>query len=394
MESGGAKGFEVRGIVVRRRSSFLVASGVSLGVWMALVGVAPRESIFAMLSAIAFLTAWAGRWWPLKKRELVRVDGEALRVDGQPLVKRRDILEAYALHASTATVRVLPRRRGFIDVRLESEAAAHDLLRALGRDVGQSVVSFSASWVGKRHLGTALSLGVVALTILWAALFLLGRITGWHWAPSAFNPAMMQLPLWLVLSNFWTRVMVGSDGVLLRRVAARRRFVSYADLRSVDIDGEAVVLTLRTGERIALRLGRGRAQKETRDAIHRRITEALAAFERDRGTHAAQALVAPGGRAVASWLEAVRGIGVATGYRAATLDADRLWRIVEDAGAPPGARAGAAVALGSLDTEGRERLRVAGGTVADPRLRVALDCVADDADDAAIEKAMDPLARD
>ncbi|HZU83716.1 MAG TPA: hypothetical protein VE987_12400, partial [Polyangiaceae bacterium] len=61
----------------------------------------------------------------------------------------------------------------------------------------------------------------------------------------------------------------------------------------------------------------------------------------------------------------------------AALPSERLWRVVEDSSADRTARAGAALALTrSLDDTGRERLRVAAESCAEPRLRVALSTFA------------------
>jgi hypothetical protein len=80
-----------------------------------------------------------------------------------------------------------------------------------------------------------------------------------------------------------------------------------------------------------------------------------------------------------------RGAG---GFREAEVSADDLWRTLEDGAADPEARAGAAVALGPTLGEGdRARLRVAARVVAAPRLRVALEAVAD-GDEARVEEAL------
>jgi len=81
-------------------------------------------------------------------------------------------------------------------------------------------------------------------------------------------------------------------------------------------------------------------------------------------------------------------------YRAASLTADRLWRVVDDAGAPAATRAGAAMVLAgdAADADVRQRLRVSAEACADPKLRVALQSVAsDDVEDEALLEAMKPL---
>jgi hypothetical protein len=70
--------------------------------------------------------------------------------------------------------------------------------------------------------------------------------------------------------------------------------------------------------------------------------------------------------------------------------AEMLWEVVEDPAVDSTARAGAAMMLRrTLDDGGRARLRVAAGACASPRLRVALDAVADGGDEAAVAAALE-----
>jgi hypothetical protein len=197
------------------------------------------------------------------------------------------------------------------------------------------------------------------------------------------------------------QVDVGSDGLLLRRLG-QRRFVSYGDLASASVEREALLLVLADGERVRLTMGRSAEQVQARDALVRRIEEARRAFALGHAPESAEALVAPGGRAVGRWLREVRALANARDYREARLDGQRLWRLLDDATAPAAARAGAALALlesqsqsqsqsQSPDEETRARLRVASEACADPRLRVALTRVADGGSEEELEEALRPL---
>lgn len=87
------------------------------------------------------------------------------------------------------------------------------------------------------------------------------------------------------------------------------------------------------------------------------------------------------------------GAGATAGPRDAPVDAERLWRVVEDPAAPEEARVGAAVALGDgLDAEGRARLRVVAGGTAGPRVRVALEAVAE-GEETAVRAALEQAAK-
>jgi hypothetical protein len=84
------------------------------------------------------------------------------------------------------------------------------------------------------------------------------------------------------------------------------------------------------------------------------------------------------------------------GYRRAAVPSASLWQIVEDPTAEPPIRAGAAVALvQALDEPGRQRLRVAAQACAAPKLRVALELVAEEAelDESRLEDALEGVRK-
>jgi hypothetical protein len=96
---------------------------------------------------------------------------------------------------------------------------------------------------------------------------------------------------------------------------------------------------------------------------------------------AARLLHRAGGR-TQEWVRAMRAIVAPSqhGYRTGAVPPERLWRVVEDPRADRIARMGAALALSpSLDFEGRERMREAAASCAEPRIRVALTTAASDA---------------
>jgi hypothetical protein len=89
---------------------------------------------------------------------------------------------------------------------------------------------------------------------------------------------------------------------------------------------------------------------------------------------AVQRLLARQGGRTREWVRAMRRLLRSEyGYRCAAMPAERLWSVVEDAGADASARIGAAVALSaSLDGIGRERLEAAAEACVEPRVRLAL----------------------
>jgi hypothetical protein len=122
-----------------------------------------------------------------------------------------------------------------------------------------------------------------------------------------------------------------------------------------------------------------------------RIQEQVAAHRARAAPDGAS--LARSGRATEAWMREVAAVTEAgASYRTPAVPPDELWRIVEDAAAPPTARAGAAVALRqALDAVGRVRLRAVADACAGPRLRVALDAVASSEDDDLLTRALDPL---
>jgi hypothetical protein len=82
-------------------------------------------------------------------------------------------------------------------------------------------------------------------------------------------------------------------------------------------------------------------------------------------------------------------------HRRAPVPQERLWRVLEDPKVEPLERAAAAVALKpELDAAGRSRLERTAATIAAPRLRIALDAVAEDADEETLAEALAEIEAD
>jgi hypothetical protein len=389
--------FEGPGEVVRRRESLLVAAlgFVGVGIALVLLSVPLWAPVVEEAIALTLLVAWATNAYPLRKRGTLRADGAGLSLDGKLLIARSHIASAYRLSTVEPIARIVTRRAVPLDVRLSEDAQASALLDALGLAVGRSVATFRAVAGERPWLPQALvAVASAAMVVASVGSMLLLRRSG---ALGAFGPLAALAPLFLyfpllvvVYARTALRVDVGSDGILLRRLFDRR-FLSHAALEGVTTDGLAVVLTLRTGEVVKVSTGASTTQLEARDALVRRVEEAHAAFVDDHGAATAEALVAPGGRAPERWLREVRALARARDYRETRLDEERLWRVVDDVTAPPGTRAGAALALSALDETSRTRLRVSAEACAEPKLRIALARVAEGASDTELEEALTPL---
>jgi hypothetical protein len=390
--------FEGRGEVLRRRWSLVAGAAVFYAIsWLMVYARAPAWAALTEQGlALTLLVVFAMGLYRRQETGWVHADERGVRLNGQPVASRRRIASAYLLSSERPSVHVVVRSGVHFDVRFEDEGPARRFLDALGFGIGQSAVTFQAAYGSVRRRVMALLLFLAILeTFALAVVPRLARPVGVAGLLPTY--ALLLAALALFTARFRVRVDVGSDGVMLRRLG-ERRFVSFRELESASVEGRAIVLTLaRTGERVTLSGGMSQEQAASREALVRRIEEARAmhADAGDGDLGAAEAFVAPGGRTVDRWLREVRALARARDYREARVDTERLWRMLTDASAPPATRVGAAVALSSAnDGETRERLRVASETCADPRLRVALGCVADGADDDEIEAALTSLLYD
>lgn len=183
------------------------------------------------------------------------------------------------------------------------------------------------------------------------------------------------------------RVTVGSDGIELRHLLRTTKFVSFADITSSALggtDGSDVVLAMRDGQQI--RFGFGLDAKNDDDGPHLQALTAMSVVWSAAELYKASAggggnshaLLARNGRTVDDWLRAVRAARAENAsFRSMTMQDEELWAIAEDPALPDTLRVGAAVALRELlDDRSRARLRVAAESCMAPKLRVAMEAVA------------------
>jgi hypothetical protein len=385
-------GFEGRGEVVQRRASLLAgaAAFVAIGLVMMFFG-APAWGGFVELSlALALFVAFSADAYRVRRGGVVRADASGVYLDEHLLATGRDIASAYVLGTGEPVVHVVLRQPGRrFDLQLDSEASAQALPRALGFDTASSVATFSGYYGGR--WANAMSVLAINLAANVGIQAVVAPMRGRGVALFAMSVTLLAA-LGVLLGLRRVHIDVGTDGILLRRIG-RRTFVPYRSLAGATAAGSYVVLNMRSGKDVRLGMGTSLRQAQSREALVQRIEQALAAYDGGRDDAHAEAIVAPGGRPLPVWLSEVRSLARAHDYREATVDSERLWRVVRDPKADPAARAGAAVALsGTADDETRVRLRVASNACAEPKLRVALARVADGADEALLEEALAPLA--
>jgi hypothetical protein len=401
----GPEPFEAQ-LVVREYNRWLLGLAFAAGVGAALFALlgsfgmaSPEPAIPLAMAAFIGGTALFRRnpgATLLEKR--VVVDAESLRV-GNRAIPRARIRDAQVvpLKNGEPVVRIWEERRLPVDLVVSGKEQGREILRALGFDASQRVTRFRGSSILMRSWGVRSGLLFVLLPIVYGVLqaFLLEE------SPELFAAGAKILTVLLFAVGgtlaIPTRIDVGADGVLVRWLGLKR-FYPLARIRSVaryewGMGGNkraiGAEMTLAGGEIVRLPMGTRQWDDDRSSALVERIHEAMETHARG-GVEAAAALLVRRERGVHEWIEELRAIGGGANadLRTAPVSPENLWRIVESHAAEPEERAAAAVALGpSLDDGGKQRLRVAVGTVADEKLRVAMDAAAHE-DEAALEDAL------
>ena len=194
------------------------------------------------------------------------------------------------------------------------------------------------------------------------------------------------------------QLVVGTDGVLVKRPFGKTDFFPFRTISAAETDGADLVLSLTdesSPRRFAVggspRFGGADADVPVR-ALVQRIEEARARGERGDGGANTSALLARGRRSAPTWMRELAHLAdAAATFRSSAIPRDHLWRVVEDATASTELRAGAALALRrELGEAERLRFRVASNVSAEPALRRVFLAVGSD-DEARLTAAVDEL---
>jgi hypothetical protein len=182
-------------------------------------------------------------------------------------------------------------------------------------------------------------------------------------------------------------VTVGTDGLSFRR-GLRERFVPYAQLEDLRVDGLGAVLHLRGGRRLRLPSIAGVSPARL-EALQLRIQEAKAL--RDAAPAHDLVQLDRAGRTIPEWRNALAALARrGSDYRASGLSPDDLSALLGSPDTPAERRLAAALTLAAgHHPAAPERIRVAAAQCASERLRAALESVTTgNADEAAIEEAL------
>lgn len=330
---------------------------------------------------------------------MARAKAGSLEVEGAELVIVRGENVRRIPVASVSGAMIVPIAPGRpVHVELLLENGEQVIVDAKDADTARALLSRAGLSIEKRTSRTAFpaSMRPVALMAALFASFMAGPI----FLPMG-GESVSGVIMWfaIALSAFIAAAMgtsapevtVGLDGMRIRS-ARRSQFVSFdgavevrptrSGLELVQSDGSTKPITLflvGTSQRWA-----------QRDALVDSISDALARRTSEAEGKEAMASLARGGRTVSSWREAIRAMALDGGYRNASLPFEGLTGLLARPDASAEDRIGAALALkASHPEEATERVRVAAQTCADPKVRVALERVAEGAEeDAAIEEAL------
>jgi hypothetical protein len=343
--------------------------------------------LLAVSFAVALLQLTQGRW-PRRQAGLLAVDAQGLTLDGVLLVERARIRQAaYHVTPSGAVVNVRRARAMALDVEVASERDAQEIVEALALDVHHTTASFWFVQGGERRRGLVLLaslLGFAPFAIAMAVHFGM-RSVGGDGVMLGFLGGFVLWGLVNGLASLWATasLVVGADGVRIRRPLRRSTFYPYGELGDVrSADGDLVLTTVSGA---VTRLG------VAKSAIQR-ITDARTLCLAGASVSHAASVLARGDRDVRGWRQALGTLlGSSTAYRTPSVPPDTLWRVLEDSTQPPPLRAGAAVALReTLDERGRDRVRIAMSTCASGELRGALEATLEDDTDA-LERALESI---
>ncbi len=374
--------FEVLGHRVRFASYWLAvpaASAAAGGLMLAMGSV--------LGAAMQFITATAlGIIIVNKPRRLtaaaIRVDAQGIAFNGEVLARLDEVTGLSVARSPVGwRVSIMIREKPPLDLQLSSETHVAELRHALGLALARSA---ARRFVGHTALG---GLGAVASVLLAiSALFVVGTMLG-------AGPLFLLFPFILIMSPLALAalrgivVTCGEEGVhIQRRVGSTH--LPYSDVTVHETSIQNVVELRGPYKRWNVELGSAEDAHMMIGDIRRRALVPAPPGDENIG-----ALLARSGRSVAQWLSGVRVQAkpeAAVGYRAANLDQDRLFNVLEDPSADPTARIAAAVALrvkNGDDDELVRRVRIAATSTAYPEMRQALSEIIDaPSDDEAIER--------
>jgi hypothetical protein len=231
---------------------------------------------------------------------------------------------------------------------------------------------------------------VLALLLMLSALIALSATTEGAYVLVVLGTLLAALVAH-ALRTAWRKPMevsVGTDGIEFSW-GGERRFYGLDEIHDIRSTDEGFAIILQDGERVSF-VTSAHSPERLR-ALALRVRTAVQARARLPRTEASLAVLDRAGRSLPQWRRALDRLGKRAGdYRSISLSRDEMTVVVSDPGAKPQHRVAAALALAATgDPDALQRVRVAADTGVSPRMRIALEGIAEESpDDEAIEQAL------
>ncbi|MBK8252746.1 MAG: hypothetical protein IPK82_08775 [Polyangiaceae bacterium] len=332
-----------------------------------------------LLSPLAALISSGLGAMNFKAGSVVSIESGEVAIDGKKTTLRAEELANGWFSPSENRVYLQTKRGDEWSVPVGSAAEGQMLLEKAGLDASKR------TWrtrLGPTDFLTAMT-WLVGLPMSVSAAELIVRVSK---VPSTMPLFFVVMPiavvLFIVFSQTTSRLfgpanlIIGADGVAIKR-GFSSDLVKFDEMEKVTIESSRVTFRLKNGKDVSARARHLGYQEQS--TILERIEKARA-LHKDRAVEPASfALLDRGARTLAEWTEALGALlSNDSGYRNANLTREQVISVLENPAAPAERRIGAAITLAKInDGEAPLRTRIAAGASANPRVRIALEHIAD-----------------
>lgn len=331
----------------------------------------------------------------------LEIDDRAVTHRGERLALRSELRQGTLVPDADGLMVRLERRGRYarrIHLRVKSEVEGRTILQKLGFDADHAAAELRiASALLGMPVGRQLLLTIPPVLFAMLSAFAVGVLLPHAGAPIVLLTVAALFTYVLSMVFTRTKVRIGTDGIITRWLG-RERFIPFANLLSFAVYADTfgrkthrgVELVLVGGERVRLPTGQTDIGMTEAEGLAARIAEAQRA---GKSGNAASTTLLRGGRLAKDWLRALRATGdQVQDLRTPAIPQEVLLRLVEDASADEAARIGAAIAAtNAADAATKQRLRVAAEVSASPKLRVALDRIAEGASEDELAEVLDSI---
>lgn len=378
------RGFVVAGFLLYALALPLLALIVSTGVYP-LASLLIHCFLFGTMSLVYGYSSTKNSQYV---HGTLAVTHRGLEIDGTLVAAKDDLEQGIVMPTDQGTLVRFKRKATLsppIFVKVKNEHEGIELLSALGFDAAHTAAEMRLA-TGLAAMPVWKQMSMILPPIFFGSIGAMLTALALHRTAGPYIFAILATMLvWVFGIAFApTKVRVGTDGVVSSWLG-REQFHSFADIERAERYEEYIGTKLQHGVRLilkaaeAVRLPTGQTDigRSNASALLERIEEARAARRQGHVATTSDLLVR-GTRSVAEWIAILRKVGSGThDFRTNAVPLDTLLDVVENPAAPPSQRAGAAVAAAN-DPSARERIRIAAEATASPKLRVALDRIADE----------------